>query len=300
MLRKVLAASQAPGPGWVVTMRVGSAPPTVEGEIDDAAGASVGRRALPRKSGECGAVARALGVWASLVLDSERQRAEEPTPVPPASSDPAGSRPGSNEAGDLTSAPAPSPQDPPWPAPTENEKPPPEADWYLHHEDAPALEIGAGAFLLTGTVGGALLGPTVFVVVEAGHGVFLRPSVAAGQTVTALPSSGRQSTWAASRFDTCLRLPGMYAHRKGMQLEACGGGDFGASWLASDPQQTVAYLAFGPSLDLRAELGPLAIVIRGVVGMNALRPSYTDDAGVSQQAPLWTGRLELGASWSLR
>jgi hypothetical protein len=270
-------------------MRVEANPASAEGDIADAAGASVGRRVLPRKTTDCSGAARALGVWASLVLDAESQRAEhdaaQPAPAPTSPS-----------AVIAASAPG----EAPWPAPETNEKPPPEAEWYLHHEDARSLELGAGAFLLTGTVGGALLGPTAFVVVETGRGVFLRPSVALGATVAALPSSGPRSTWATSRLDVCLRIPGFYPHRQGIQIDGCAGGDAGLSFLDNPSQQTVPYLALGPSLDLRGELGQLSAVLRGVFGVSPVRTGFADNAGNQLESSLWSGRVELALSWSVR
>jgi hypothetical protein len=301
-LQQTLAPARAPGPGWVVTMRIDSVRATVEGEITDRAGAPVGRRALPKRSAECSGAARALGVWATLVLDAERQRVEkEPSPAAPlADSTPSPARALALAGGTVT-APPPPVDGAPWPAPEPTEKPPPEADWYLHHEDERSFELGASTFLLAGTVGGTLLGGTVFAVVEAGRGIFLRPSLALGKTITSIPSSGPESTWAASRIDACLRLPGFYAHRQGIQLEGCGGGDLGFSFLQNASSQTIPYVALGPSIDLRGELGhELAVLLRGVFGVNVVRATYTDDSGNQVQSSLWSGRLELAFSWSLR
>jgi hypothetical protein len=189
----------------------------------------------------------------------------------------------------------------PWPAPEQSEPPPPEADWYLHHEDVRSFEVGGSAFLLAGTVGGTLLGGSIFAVAEVGHGIFLRPALAMGQTVTSLPSSGTTSTWAASRLDGCLRLPGLYARRHGIQLEGCLGGDLGFSFLQNGTSQTVPFVALGPALDLRGELGrELAVVLRGVFGVSPVRTTFTDDSGNQAQSSLLSGRLELALSWSLR
>ena len=295
VLQRALSPSRAPGRGWVVTMRVDESSAQVEGDIADSAGTAVGRRTLPRRNGECSAAARAMGVWASLVLDSRTQSGDpESASSAPSTSPVLGAAPSS-----ASSATAPV-DNPPWPAPEEAEKPPPEADWYIHHDDGRSLELGAGAFLLAGTVGGALLGPTAFALIEVGHGVFLRPSLALGETVTSIPTSGPRSTWTASRFDACLRLPGFYSHRQGLQLEGCAGADLGLSWLDTAAQQTVPYSDLGPSLDLRGELGSLAVVLRGLFGVNVVRPSFTDAAGAQEQPPLWSGRLELAFSWSVR
>jgi hypothetical protein len=298
LLRQALAPARAPAAGWVVTMHVQVSPARAEADIVDAAGNTVGRRILPRKTTDCSGAARAVGVWASLVLDAERQRAKrQASPLdgapPPAE---AGAVPPSPvAAGEGASS---SSTDAPWPAPEPDEKPPPEADWYLHHDEKRSVEIGAGAFLLTGTVGGALVGPTLFVVVEAGRGVFLRPSLSAGQTLTSLPTSGPHSEWIAPRFDACLRLPGFYSNRHGIQLDGCAGADGGISLLDNTGGQIVPYIALGPSVDLRGELGQLAVAVRGIFGVNIVRSDFTDNAGNELRSSLWTGRLELAFSWS--
>ncbi|MGH7294231.1 MAG: hypothetical protein ACRELB_04835, partial [Polyangiaceae bacterium] len=174
---------------------------------------------------------------------------------------------------------------------------------YLHHDSERSLEAGAGVFVMTGTGGGALAGPSAFLVVEAGHGLFLRPSVAFGQSLTSLPPSDvSSSTWSAARFDTCLRLPGLYTKNHGMQLDLCGGADIGFTRVQTAAMTTtLPYLDLGPSIDLRGELASrLSAVLRVVAGVNLVRTSFVDLSGASELPPLAEGRLELAFSWDLR
>src|SRR5215467_4408302 len=76
LLRKALAPAKAPG-AWTVSMRVEQGDGRAlraEGEIADENGAPVAHRALMETTTECSGLARAVGVWASLVLDAEVQR----------------------------------------------------------------------------------------------------------------------------------------------------------------------------------------------------------------------------------
>jgi hypothetical protein len=338
LLRQALQPARAPGPGWVVSMRVERATPRAlraEGEIVDPSGAPVAQRSIAATSVDCSGLVRAVGVWASLVLDAEVRRAKSaPTDAQadtgrtgasrgavggssrgsvggggggggagggeaPGSSDPSGSDAASDDLG-----PSPGPADGAgaWPAPAAGEPPSPEHDWYLHHEDKRALELGAGVFLMTGTGGGALAGPSAFMVIEAGHGVFLRPAVAYGDSLTSLPPSAvTRSTWGAARFDSCLRLPGLYASRHGMQLDVCGGSDVGYTTIQANATTTLPYFDLGPSVDLRGELGSrLSAVLRVVAGVNVLRPSFVDLSGSPEHPPVASGRLELAFSWDVR
>jgi hypothetical protein len=61
------------------------------------------------------------------------------------------------------------------------------------------------------------------------------------------------------------------------------------------------YLAVGPSLDLRGELGGrLAALLRVVAALDTLRGSYVDNSGATEQAPLVSARLEAAFSWDVR
>ncbi|HEY6463834.1 MAG TPA: hypothetical protein VIY73_26875 [Polyangiaceae bacterium] len=315
-----------------------------DGDIVDGDGVGVAHRTIVGTTADCGGMARAVGVWASLVLDDERRRAEAASARASAPAEPdaegklrsegtghgassgapaeatsgggvppsgggtggaAGTTGGGNVLGAVTGVDARSGEPTSaWPPPAVAEKPSPEHDWYLHHDQDRTLEAGAGVFLMTGTGGGALAGPSAFVVVEAGHGLFLRPSLAFGQSLTSLPPSDvTSSTWTAGRFDTCLRLPGLYTRHHGMQLDLCGGGDVGMTRVTAVgvATSTLPYFDLGPSLDLRGELGGrLSAVLRVVAGVNLLRDSFQDLSGATERPPLAEGRLELAFSWDIR
>ncbi len=285
-LRGALAPSTAPAKGWTVRVRVtrdhGSLHAT--GEISDAAGAPVATRALDKTGAECAGLGRALGVWASLVLDSEVQRAIEEAPVP---------------------KPPPEPAEAAWPAPTPPpEKPPPESQLFLAHSaEERDVEIGAAAALMTGTGSGVLAGATLFEVSEVGAGWYLRPSLAAVRSVTELATGSEgYATLGAGRFDACKRIPGNYLEQRGLQLDVCAGPEVGfvsvAGSGASSASQTLPLLGLGPSIDFRGELGnALSVLVRGVADLNVL-PESTADGRVSEAVLL--ARAEVGLSWRLR
>jgi hypothetical protein len=309
VLRGVLSSSRAPAVGWAVTMRVERDAPKhlkATGEIDDADGVSVADRSLDADGADCAGLAKAMGVWASLVLDARVQSAaalEQPSPT--ASSGPASDAPGAAPSPPSTAVAPPASANAAWPAPAQPEPRTPEHDWYLHHDagQGRTLEFGAGTFLGTGTGGGALAGPTLFAVIESGGGIFWRPSLAFGASLTSLPPSDvKSSMWGAARMDACLRLPGLYTRHKGMQLDLCAGTDVGVTSIESSATTTtLPYWAIGPSLDLRGELASqFSAVLRLVAGIEVLRENFTDDSENTEQVPLVTGRIELALSWDVR
>src|ERR1700733_5565336 len=84
-LRRALAPSVAPRAAWTVSVRFERTGTHLgaEGEISDELGAPVAHRAMKQDSWECSALARAVGVWASLVLDAEVERAAAPKAAGP-------------------------------------------------------------------------------------------------------------------------------------------------------------------------------------------------------------------------
>jgi hypothetical protein len=156
--------------------------------------------------------------------------------------------------------------------------------------------------LFSGGGAGSYAGASPFLVAELGQSVLLRPSFAFGQSV----ASGLRSSWGAARFDTCLRIPGLYTPGSGIQLDLCGGLDVGVSYVASGTQQgepstgqTLPYVSLGPSVDLRAEVGSRAVTLRVAIGADVAREGYTDVMGTPMDANPWPVRLELGFSWDL-
>jgi hypothetical protein len=97
-LDRAMAGARAPSRGWVVAMRVEKASRNAlaaEGQVHDGGGRSIAHRVLGGV--DCESLARAMGLWASLVLDAERARpratpGDLPPPLP-SSDDPANSTP---------------------------------------------------------------------------------------------------------------------------------------------------------------------------------------------------------------
>ena len=300
LLHDALAAARAPGHAWTVTMRVQPTAEHVlhaEGEITDELGLLVADRALSVPAGDCRGLARAVGVWASMVLEQELGKRRSAIASNAALQvSPAGA---TGTAGVSAAAWRESQStDVLWPAPAPFQKPPPEGEWYLHHEhdDARTLEIGVAGFLMSGAGAGAMAGASPYAIIEAGRGVFLRPALFFGQALTAINSPPvLDAIWMAARFDTCLRVPGLYKQNQGIQLDLCGGADFGFLDDNTD-DALLPFVSVGPSLDLRGELGSsLSASIRGVTGINVT----SETVGPVYQ-PLWSGRLELALSWKVK
>jgi hypothetical protein len=297
LLRQALQPARAPGPGWVVTMRVGAAtPPAVsaEGDVADASGTSLAHNVFSGDAADCSGLARSLGAWASLVLQSEVQRAHPADSVKPAAQPPPQAR-----------EPPVAPRATAGIAPAVRSSALSESSAASETQDyeMPTLELGMGAFLMVGGGAGGYAGVSAFLVDEVAQGVFLRPSVAVGDSLTTNVSS----TWAAARLDTCVRLPGRYASRNGIQLDLCGGPDVGFSYVAAGTLmgtpptgKTLPYVALGPSADLHAEVGNLAVSLRGLVGIDVARQGFVDVTGAQIDVPMWSWRLELDFSLALR
>ena len=299
LLRRALAPSVAPHGGWTVTMRVikDGTSLRAEGEISDESEAPVAHRSLAKETRDCSALAKAVGVWASLVLDQELASAQEEAANGPK---PESAVRASPEV--LWPAPAPPP-----------EKPSPESALFLKEpEDKRIFELGAGTWLMGGTGSGVIAGPSIFAVIETGNAWFLRPQIALGRTVTEISHlSDVYATWGAMRFDACKRVPGNYLDHRGMQLDLCGGSDVGFLHFDSasdvpDAVQTSAsgrslpFFAIGPSIGLRGELGSdLSAILRGVAEINLLREKFVD-LHSDVEPSLFVGRAEVGVSWRLR
>ncbi len=298
VLVRTLAPSQAPGAAWTVSARVrrDRTALVAEGEITDSVGAAVAHRSIRKDTTECSGVVRALGVWASLVLDEEVRRAAAPPPPPPPEPE--------------TRAPWPSPEPPAAAAPEQ-------ALFLKNPKDRRSFEIGMGTsyqYGLLGDGGAAIGGGHVFTVFEIDGGWFLRPTIAAGRSLRDVAaSSDLSATWGAARFDACRRMPGNYTERRGIQMDVCGGiesgllafdsGGNGRSPTAGQVQKDVTpLLAPGASLGLRGELASdLSAEVRGLVGVNLLRDTfYESPDGVKLQTLLVYARLELAVSWRVR
>jgi hypothetical protein len=309
VLKRSLQAADAPGRDWVVAMKVDLGADhrlRASGEIRDGLGSTVARRVVFGVGADCHGLARAIGVWASLVLDAELARARSGQTRP--SRVDVGDKADSGSPG--TPSPDIQPLEPVWPAPAPTERRLPEADWYLHHDEAASSELGIGSFLMTGTGADATAGLTPFAVIEVGKGIFLRPAILVGESIAVFVShaTDARSIWVAGRLDACLRLPGLYASRRGMQLDLCGGAETGVTYVSagSEPlapvtDQTRAYANIGPSIGLRAEFAwNLAVALRGATGLNLITTGYTDASGARIDFPQASGRIELALSWRLK
>ena len=312
LLRRALAPALAPRESWSVIVRFsrkgGSL--SVEGEVTDEVDTTVAHRVLTEPGAECSSLARAVGVWATLVLDAEVERAAgSPSPLGAPPHTPLPPSPGSHETTQDASD-----------SPRADDRAPPDASiMVVHPLGERTLELGAGAFLMGGAGSGVLSGPSLFGVFEVGRGWFLRPGLFVGRTLEGTSSAplgpmGADiavfATLVAARFDACGRIAGFYIERHGIQLDVCGGGELGFQIFdslagemgASTPSHSslgpLAFLAFGPSVSLRGELGNgLAVTLRGVLNFNVFYKE--DDGGAISQSP-FVGRGELGLSWQLR
>ncbi len=297
LLRSSMGAARAPATGWVVEMRVEKTTARAlraEGDITDDAGMPVARRVVSGSIADCDALARAVGVWASLVLDAERTRpapvtAEAMAPDAPAS---ASAKPDDGGvAADPSEAPPlayrASPAMVSTQAPLESGLPGARAEGHT-------VEIGVGTFLMAGPRGRAFGGVTPYAVVETGHGLFLRPSLAVGEAFGP-GSSSEPSTWSAARMDACWRVTGLYPTDHGLKFDICGGADGGlysqsteGGTVNAGSSSIAPFLSVGPSLELDGDLaGALSLVLRGAAGINILPDG-------------WTGRVEVALSWRLR
>jgi hypothetical protein len=289
VLGRVLLPNVAPRGKWTVLVRVRREPDalTAEGEITDDAGAPVAHRTIRKetraKDPECAALVRAVGLWASLVLDEELQRARD----------------NDSRADDATAAPI--------PAPSPNPLPPAPAERSLTPktpENRRSFEVGAGAAYMYGTLGdtgAAIGGGQIYAVIEVAGDWLLRPTILGGRALRQTGDVG--ATWVAGRFDACRRLPGNYIERRGIQMDVCGGAEGGTIALDTDSyHRAVPLLAPGATLALRGEFASdLAAEVRGLVGVNLIRPALYDSSASGPVQPLLVyARLEVGLSWRLR
>jgi hypothetical protein len=290
VLETSLGPARAPNSGWVVALRLEKLTSRLlraEGDITDGDGTPVARRVLSGSLSDCDALARAIGVWASLVLDAEASR----EPAPEAHAGDAGA-PAAHTAAS-SAPPIPSANTPAGAPPASDALP---GDAYggsarsreetlaaQAHADDHGPEFGLGTFLMVGPEGQAIAGATPYAFIEVGRGIFLRPAVAVGQGVFASASSA-PITWAAGRLDVCLRVYGLYATNHGLRFGLCGGAEGGGTY---DSSSTRPFVAVGPSVEMEGDLaGALGIVLRGVAGANIVPDGFS-------------GRIEVALSWRL-
>jgi len=311
-LEEALAAARAPRHG--VRPRAGSRPTTlgrwsvtmvagpdatrgrralaVEAVIQDDAGDVVARRTLSDGAGRaCVPLARAVGAWASLVLDAELARAKDDDAV----------------LGQVPTAPAePSSRVTPaaWPA-----APRDAAD--AVQAEAPtgprrSMELGSMVYLRNGmTATGGVAGLSPYLTIELAPGWVLRPAASVGRSTSAVPVSATATallSHVGTRVDFCRRIPGNYIDRRGIEADLCAGVETG--FVTSDETTsgdarakklsgTAGRLALGPAMMLRGQLGAgVSLEVRTVLGTNLLTAPVVEES----DAPLVTASAELGVS----
>jgi hypothetical protein len=164
---------------------------------------------------------------------------------------------------------------------------------------AHAVDLGLAYFLRAGIASSGVVGLSPFVTDELGRDVFLRIAASVGQA----PASGLHLTWVAGRLDTCAETTGNYARGSGLRLDLCGGADVGGTFIAPvgpTPAQSQPFIDIGPSVDLRAEMGPsAAFLLRASAGLSIARDAFVDATGATFQPPLATVDIEVALSWTL-
>lgn len=271
-----IAGARAPKHGgaghWKIMLRVSKLAKggrEAEATILDDAGAVVSQRTVSDPSSRtCLALARAVGAWATLVLDDEMTRAredgekrerEEPPVVD--TSETRVARAADSDTGGIT----------------------PRA---FH------FDLGTAMFVKSGFGAGSIVGVAPFVAFEVAPSWMLRPSISMGRSTggAALEGSRYVFSTAGARVDFCRRIPGNYIERRGIELDLCAGTDFSVLW---DRDISGTRATVGPSMDLRGELGAgIAAEVRGMGGL-AWEQSQLRGSGAQSR---FGGAVELGLS----
>lgn len=274
-------------------------------KISDDRGRVVAERSLSdRTAGTCVALARAVGAWAQLVLDDEVARAQgeraEDKRVAPAPTAPA--TPAAPTAQTVQTAPGPARVTPELPAGADAAP-----DLPTKAGNPRSVEVGNMVFVRNGAAtNGGIVGISPFIAYAFADAWIARPSLALGTTTTRIApdgANGEQVTYLGGRLDLCRRIPGNYIERRGLEFDACLGGDVAHVWSHLE-SRTLA--SVGPSGILRGELGAnFALEIRAMVGANLIQnrgaspildASSLQDRGV----PPIVIAGEVGGSWRFR
>ncbi|MBS2014654.1 MAG: hypothetical protein JST00_17330 [Deltaproteobacteria bacterium] len=287
------ASKKAPDARWAVTLgpsapAAGFSGRSLDAVIVDDVGAIVARRTISdRAARTCMPLAKAVGAWASLVLDAELARAKDDddlkTSSPPSSDVASSSRVSAREREVRDSGVI--EEGGPRPRPS-------------------SIELGSMAYVRNGLSStGGVGGLTAFATIEVSPGWILRPALAFGRSTTRVPVTATESaalSHVGSRVDFCRRIPGNYIERRGIELDLCAGLDGGI--VTSDAfnqgrSGTAPRLGFGPAANLRGELGAgIALEVRSLLGANFLTMPVLDEL----RAPLVFAAAELGVSVRLR
>ncbi len=256
-LFEVLAAARAPRrsradgsdvrPHWTVTMRVTRDEALAASAmiVDDSGAVVAQRTVIDRSTRACVPLARAVGAWASLVIDDEIERSDEAPAAPPSSGFSLGPKAATSSRVD------PNGVDPLFPFDEDSTPSPPKQR---------VVDVGTTAFFEP---------RDPLVMVSRGcpfreRESFTFVAFAAGAGVRSLLRCARRSL---------LEDSGNYIERRGLEFDLCGGVDGG---IASQANESTARMSTGPSAILRCELG-LWVRSRaaGVSGLGLIRPSVS-------------------------
>ena len=303
LFASAVAPSAAPEAGWVLHVDVerSGKRTRAEGALVDAGGAEVARRSFTAPGRGCGSLARALGVWAAVVLDERTHARRAVTavattvttpPTPPPTNGPPASEPATLDASPDASEP------PPWDTAVRAAPPAP-----VH-----LAEVGVGAVFMQGVATAPFAGASAYGAWEVAPRAYVRPGVLVARTAN--PSDGSAVNVAglyAVRVEGCRRVPGFYQQNYGLQIDLCAGLDGGAVHIEpprgasqSVASRTIPLVSIGPAVSLGGELpGRLAVHLRGVGYMHLARPAVDDGLGGDARAPIVGGRAELVLAWGL-
>lgn len=285
-----LKPASAPESGWTVRVHVVRTKGKLRAEsaLSDAAGVVRAQRDFTVNGASCAPLARAVGVWASLVLDGFRPI--DGTDAPVTASDDVDPNAGA------TPAPPPEPRAglaPPPFAPTERIRF--EEEEPSRFSDEPAIEIGLSTFLMNAGNTGPLVGGSAFVMVELPARIFLRPRASFGKNFGPLQAANDvDKDLGTLRVDGCLRVSGFYWDRRGLAVDVCGGAEGGFLTMGARPEtggasRTLAYGAFGPGIGLRGEFANDFVAEVRAEGLMR----------VAEGLPIG-GRAEMAVTWRAR
>lgn len=256
--------------------------------IVDDRGTVVAERTVSDRSA-CAPLTRAIGAWASLVLDDElaraRDAADTPLPVPaPAASDasPPLTRtdrvPGADETNDLERT-----------TTTTNRR--------------STVEVGLMGYVRDGLAStSGFAGGSGFLAIEVAPSWFLRPSVFYGtSTVQVATTESARSSFShfALRADFCRRIPGNYIERRGLELDLCAGADVSEIYTEGSRGEDLwmTRASVGPAAAFRGEIGDNTnLELRFASGYNFNRRAVLKE---EEPAPLFA-QAEVGLSWRFR
>jgi hypothetical protein len=290
---------------------------SVEALIVDDAGTIIAQRTLTdRNARTCLPLARAVGAWASLVLDAEMVRAKDDDgslPTPPSSSSSSSTSsssrsshaasgdsgaPSSTRTGGASQVSTRSAVIVTADMRAERDSSSSSSDSAPTTTNEPrATEVGSMVYIRNGMMAtGGIAGVSPFAAFEVASGWILRPSMMFGRSTEGAATLSH----VAGRGDVCRRIPGNYIERRGIEADLCTGFEVGViatpgttQGTKTTPAETVSRVGFGPSAALRGELaGGVALEVRGLFGANLNQRPLNGQA----ELPLVFAAAELGVS----